>query len=119
MSAFLVFAVWIIVAGVLWVLPNGVHRRGWTYERYGVLDSLLLVRNYRNMGEVVDFKQGEGFFLSVCITVLATIIGIFTYRWLVKHWYKKGYCFQCGYNLRASTSSVCPECGTKNHVVVA
>lgn len=50
--------------------------------------------------------------------VLLSITPIFWIAGLVRHWRWKrtGRCLHCGYDLRASEGSVCPECGVERDV---
>jgi len=111
-TASLIGVAWLLVIGLLWALPNGGYRRGWSYEHYGVLEAFTRVRDYRTTGEIVGFKPAGGFVPSVVITILVTVAAIVSYRWLIpRRGRKPGHCPTCGYDLRGTVSDTCSECG--------
>ena len=61
----------------------------------------------RQVPKPVPLKRIAGYAIPFALALASAI-----YLWLKDRPYARGYCHQCGYNLRGNLSGRCPECGS-------
>ncbi len=134
-TALLVFPLAICAAAVLHCRSNWERTRWWVAGvviATGLLAGSMLLQTWRGDGVIVSVTQGAPFrpvgpslfppgtgrYVTAALVLLSSLFFAVGYWHADRLWRRQrdNKCLKCGYDLRGSPGSRCPECGTRSIV---
>jgi hypothetical protein len=120
----LLLVVWFVSMLGLWFLPPEIDQLADVFDFPRSIGTLEYVK-YSSWPSALGPKPSGAMFqpelklqwleliVTIALTIAPTGIVIYLMRWATLPRYSARFCDECGYDLKATHNSTCPECGTE------